>query len=209
MARDRYDELKQIDMAFQATLAEYDSIREASLSRDQIIGTLNNFIMVVLAAAIASAPVVIAQKLFWLLLVFSIVISGIALTRQRQAWLQNVLARYEQRILKPRLMALILQTNPSQESTTSLSNLWQWQAYYREQFAGSFASTVTHLLIFSGLETLLVILPWGFLLLFFYYRNVTTLAFSEIILSLLAGVYATLTIVATAYRIVNLRVVQR
>ena len=179
-----------LEMAFQALLAEYKAIREASLSRDQRKGLFENFMMIVLSAAVIGLPTVITQQQYLLLLAFSIIISAIAFAHHRQEQLLLQLVLYESEVLRPQLLELIHQTASPKQLPESIDALWQWQAYHLRAGKRPLILRFIRRLIFADLKSLFVLASVGFILLFIFYRGVVALTIPEYALLALASLYS-------------------
>lgn len=190
---------KLTDLAFQALVVEYTSIREASLSRDQIKGSLENFMMLVLTGAVIALPTIISQQQFLLFPIFSIIFSNIALAHLGKTWRVSDLAAYEEQ-LRLRLINLISAEQSPNILHIDLDWLWQWQLFLRNTRGGKLHSRL-YAIFSSGMETLFVFVSVGFLLLFLYYRGIIGLSDIEIILIIIATTYCIFFLVSIIYTI--------
>jgi hypothetical protein len=179
------------DFASDALIAEYEAVREASLSRDQISGSLENFMMLTFSATLVGLPTIIIQKQYILLLILSLLVSALALARRGQGWLRHVLANYENEVLRPNLQKLLRQASHSHELPSNLSTLWSWQDYLdKQQRSGSVVSRVFRRFVAVGLGPLSVLASVGYLLLYLYYRGLWNLDLPEGVLFVLSLIYS-------------------
>lgn len=180
-------ESQALELTSTALLAEYHAIRDASLARESIMGSLENFMMVVLSAAIVTLPTLIKDQHFLLLPVVALILSVIALARRHQAYVHDDLASYEREVLRPQVVALIQHVHISQQLSEITNRLWQWQSFFqRRQSQGRLLVKLTRTWISYGLEPLFVLSSLGFLLLFVYYRGIANWTIPEVIAFVLA-----------------------
>lgn len=184
-------ESQAFELVSQALLAEYGAIRDAPLARESIVGSLENFMMVVVSAAIVTLPTLIKDQQFLLLPIVALILSTIALARHHQAYVHGDLSSYESEVLQPRLVGLIRQIDPSAQLSDTVAGLWQWQSYFRKkQLQGRLPGRLTRIWTTHGLEPLFVLTCLGFLLLFLYYRGTVNWTVPEMISFILAAVFS-------------------
>ncbi|MBI3957683.1 MAG: hypothetical protein HY328_02650 [Chloroflexi bacterium] len=172
-------------MAFSALLAEYKAMRDASVSRDTVRGSLENFMMLFLSAAVVGLPAILVQQQYLLLSALSLIFSTIALAYMSQARLISELAMYENEVLRPQLLKLLLQGRHSEKPPEGIDEVWQWQSYlHKKRLRGYAFFRIGRMHI--DLTPLFVVGSIGFLLLFMYYRGLTNLALPELAVFLLA-----------------------
>jgi len=178
-----------IDLAFQALLAEYTAIRDASLSRDQILGGLENLLMIILSATVVSIPEIINRQLFIVLPVLSLFLSGIVFARLNQSRLNWELAQYEKDVLRKNLSDFFRITGSSM-IVDFVENLWQWQAFHRNQLRkGFFLSRIIRLPMNIGMEPFLLLVSVGVLGLFVYLRGLYGGTTLELVIFVIACFY--------------------
>jgi len=132
-----------LDIASDALIAEYNAMRAAKLSRDQIWSSLTNFMMIVYSAIVVSLPTIISQKQYLLLPFLSLVLAVLALSNRAQTLLMRDLIEYEVEVLRPKLQSLLKQASHPNEIPDGLGELWEWENYHqRKRLGGSILSRV-------------------------------------------------------------------
>ena len=187
-----------LEMLFSALTAEYESTRETSRSRDQLLGSLMNFMMIVFSAAILGLPTIISNREYWILLLISIVLTGLTMHYLWQGRIIQELARSEDNVLRPKLDSLFKTVGYAKNVPTEIYQLWQWQSYFiKREARGTFLSRFARKLSrHGGMPSLSTLGSIGFLLLFLYYREIQTLTSVELVFLLLASVFALALLVA-------------
>ena len=72
-------DIKSMELAFQAVMAEYQAIRETALSRDRHRNRLMNYNVVLLGAAVTGLEYLVKSGLFIAFLVLSVLFSALGL----------------------------------------------------------------------------------------------------------------------------------
>jgi hypothetical protein len=185
-----------IQIAANALIAEYNAMRAASLSRDQIFSAVASFGIALMVAILASLPTVISQQRYQLLLpFFSFLASSLALANMSQRWLLETLACYENDELAPRLRAMFDGATRPEMLPDGLNRYWQWQAYLKsDRNKGSFLYRVSKSLSGLAPSLLPLLASLGFIFLFIYHHGLSSLTIPESILFYLAVVYGLLTL---------------
>lgn len=170
------------DASVQSLITEYNGVRQASLSRDDAISKLDNFVMVILAAALASYLKLIDEQYYVAFPLISIVITSITFTRRLHKAILNKLARYEKSLSDKitRLLSSSAELDIPTVPFEDINQLWGWQSYYEETDAfdrerGRGAKTKRRRLkdavIRGGVEITLVSASLGFLVLYLLNNN--------------------------------------
>lgn len=178
------------DILFQALLEEYKSIREASLSRDQIRSNFENFMMLFLSASIIALPTIISEKQYIIILMLSLICSSLSLARIGQGWLIIELAIYERDFLRPRLVKAI--------GKDKAKDVWQWQSHFSEKVMNGRLPTMFAVAV-NGLDPLFFITSLGTILLFTSYRGLINLSIIEITVFVLSCIMSVLFIFALIF----------
>ncbi len=196
-----------LQIAANALIAEYNAIRTASLTRDQIFSTVANFGVVLMVAILASLPTVISQQRYQLLLpFFSFLASSLALANLSQRWLLETLARYENDDLSSRLQALFHSATKAESLPKDLAGYWQWQAYLKkDRDKGSFLYRISRSLSRTAPAILPLLASIGFIFLFIYHRGLSGLTLPEHILFYLAVTYSVFAVLAYSVFLKNKR----
>ena len=177
------------DYYFQALMTEYSIIRDSSLSRDTVKQTIENFIIIILSALIASYPLIIKEELILLFPIASIILTSLALTRHRQQLLLINLNEYE-KILQKNLVDFIKSVRKTKEkSPPSTDLLWNWQNFLKSK--NRTANKLTILWIFKrGISSLSAVLPFFVALMFVFHKSIETSNYIDFIVFILAVIYS-------------------
>jgi hypothetical protein len=182
--------LNALNMVSNALIAEYNAMRDASLSRDHRVSSLENLIMIVFSATIVGLPTIISQQQFLVLPLLSLLLSALTVSYRRQGRLLRELANYENDVLRPKLQSLLRQASHPCNLPDGLDMLWQWQGYHTGwQRNSSLLQVIMRRVAPRGLRQLSLLISAGYLLLFIYYRGWANLLIPETALFLLALLY--------------------
>jgi hypothetical protein len=190
-----------LEMLFSALTAEYESTRETSRSRDQLLGSLMNFMMLVFSAAFVFLSATPAQPNsppnYLILLLISIVFTALSMHYLWQFRVIQELAAYENDVLRPKLDAIFKAVGYAKDVTVDTYQLWQWQSYLAKQEAqGTSLTRFVRGLTRAGMPFLSIVGSIGFLLLFLYYRGIWGLSQVELVLLLVASLYSLALLIA-------------
>jgi hypothetical protein len=184
---------KSLEMLFSALTAEYESTRVTSRSRDHLLGSLMNFMIVIISGAIAALPTILEKGLYFVLLLISIFLSALTMHYLWQGRLILTLASYENDFLRPKLASLFKAMGYAENIPRDTYELWQWQTYLAQTEArGSLYDRFVRGLTRAGTPLLSTLVSVGCLLSFIYYRgvrNLPLLELSESVLLIIAGGY--------------------
>ena len=193
------------DASIQTLITEYNGIRQASLSRDDAISKLDNFVMVILAAVLASYPTLILDKQYYLTLpIISIFITAFTFTRRLHKAILDKLALYEQSLSKR--VSELLRASAGLDITTvafeDVDQLWSWQRFYEEtdtfgndNGSGKKETKLSRLkgtIVKGGIEIALVFSSIGFLVLYIFYNS--KMCWTEWTVFIAASLYSALLI---------------
>jgi hypothetical protein len=177
-----------------AIIAEFGAVREASLSRDQLIANLDNFVIVLLSAALVGLSTIISRHWFVALPMIAIVFTAVGFTRRMQVRLRFELGDYEL-LLADRLQRLLTDMSGALDTPPAVSNLWRWQAYHQRRSKGVL-SRGFRTLTAGGMEIVFVVASVGALALFFSLAPTNHLTAAEIALVALAIPYLAMLLLA-------------
>jgi hypothetical protein len=189
MAQNKKDELKPIEFAFQALITEYQSMRETILSRDQFRSTLLNYMVALLTASLIVFDSILANRLFFSFLIFSIMFSALGSVYIFNSKLNTYLLYYEHSVLRKRLEDAIKRAGEI-AGTEFEYKVWQWQEWYRRLTLEENKFDGTMNLLSFGLPNIVPILgSLGLLFAFVYLRPLSQSTAVEIILVITASLF--------------------
>lgn len=190
---DQYLDDRTLDLALQALLRDYSATREDVQVAAGSLRSFENFTIVVLAAAIAGLPTILANQLYFLFPMISMVVSLLAVIHRHQGWLYIQLELYQSEVLRPQLAELMQQSSQEKPLSESVLKLWAGPSYYRaRRLGGPLLIRLGRRIAHARMGTLFLLCSMGFFLLFFHYRGYTQLTVLEVVLLVFAGLYTLL-----------------
>jgi hypothetical protein len=184
------NKIKQCDeYYFQALLTEYEAIRNSSLSRDTVKQTIENFIILVVSALIASYSIIIKENLILTFPVVSIILTSLAFTRHKQHMLLLSLSEYE-KVLQVNLIEFVKSAkNFDAKLPPNIDLLWNWQNYLKSSNRREKKTTIPEFLK-RGISSLNSVLPLFVVIMFLFHKPFKCLNYLEIIVFILAFGYS-------------------
>jgi hypothetical protein len=165
---------KSYEYYHSALITEFTAIREASLSRDQMKQTLENFMVIILSAVFVAYPTIVEKELFTIFPIVSIIITALAFSRRQQSVLATRLVEYE-KVLQQNMISMIqASSKKSEKLPPNLNQIWNWQSYLhlrafeKKRFKRLFVG-----MIHSGLTIIISMVSLGFPILFFFNKRIS------------------------------------
>jgi ABC-type sugar transport system permease subunit len=179
-----------LEFQFDATIAEYVDLRATARARDEYRERLLNYIFVLVGVFVAALPTLLANRMHFGILIFSTVVSGIALLHTYNSRLNTYFILYEHDVLRPRLQTII--KDAARKGGLRLEpNVLQWQEFYRELTMKKWRVDGYSNVLAFGLSGLLPILAAvGGIFAFLAYRPLPGLEVYEAVMFWIAVVFA-------------------
>lgn len=182
-------ELKSLDFAFQATITEYQAIREATLSRDGYRNSLLNYLILIITGMLVVLDYITTSQAYFAFLIVSIFVSAIGILYIYNSKLNTYLLFYEHTVLRRQLEDIISKT-AQQSNSHPRWKVLQWQEFYRNltmkqnRFDG-----FMNLLSFGLTGLIPPLASLGSIAIFYFIRPATQLMRFEFILLVISVVF--------------------
>jgi len=200
---ENHDESKKCnEFYFQALLSEYNVIRDSCLSRDTVKQTIENFIILVVSALIASYSIIIKENLILTFPIVSIILTSLAFTRHKQHMLLYRLSEYEKILQKNLIEFLNSVDKEGSKLPPNISLLWNWQNYLKSINKVEKRKAISGFLK-RGFSSLNSVLPIFVAIMFLFHRPFSSQSHLEFIVFIMALIYSFSLFIITLFDYLN------